>query len=204
MLNKFTIRYSFLALILLLLSVHQTKAQQYVKDILNEKIPVPYQGKLLQAYEYKDNAGLHLLLLSKVKASLGDKVTIYGTCYTQTNGAFAKDWSITDFSATNVLIYYTHTKIVDIDNDGIYETLFVYQLNAYEQAGEWKVMLHYKNQKYAVRVHIPGYATEQLGWDKSTVVMDKTFDTIPPSVKKYVADYWNDVADRNDLSAVLP
>jgi hypothetical protein len=199
LINILKMRYKLILIfIIAMLSLQDSKAQMYVKDILNDKIPVAYTGKLLQAFEYKDNAGLHLFLLSRKKEQY--KVTIYGSCYTQINGSYVKDWGLTDFSDQNLLVYYTHTKIVDIDDDGIYENIFVYQLKPDEQSGDWKVMLHYKNQKYAVRAHIPRFGEEQFGADKSSLISDKSIEALPSSVKKYVMDYWNDVADRNELS----
>jgi hypothetical protein len=198
-------RYKFILLTAMLIScLRESRAQMYVKDITNDKIPVPYTGKALQAYEYQDKAGLHVFILSRKREfKPGLKTTIYGGCYTQTNGAFAKDWSIMDFSDRNLLVYYTHTKVVDIDNDGTYETIFVYQLNPDEQAGDWKVLLHYNNQKYAIRAHVPRFGEEQFGSDKSLLTRDKPIDSLPESVKKYLKDYWNDVADRNELGVTF-
>jgi hypothetical protein len=170
----------------------KSDAQMYVKDIFHEKIPVPYTGKPVDAYEYKDKNGLHIYLVTRTDQEKPEnKVTIVGSAYTLVNGAYVKDWSITDFSGLDVLFKYTYTKIVDIDKDGVYETIFVYELDPNDGEGStWKLMLHYKNQKYALRVHIP-----DLDEDKYTEKFDKAFDTLPPAVKKYVVDYWANIAD---------
>ncbi len=189
-------RFKFILMIFMSVSfLQKTRAQLYVKDILYDKIPVSYTGKAIDAYEYKDNAGLHIYLVTKTKEERpAQKVIITGVCYTQTNGTFIKDWSITDF-AFNILLYNVNTKIVDIDNDGVYETVFVYQLDPDAAPGaDWKVILHHKNQKYVVRAHVAGF-----GMDNGTLALDKLFDTLPLSIKKYAIDYWNDIADRNEL-----
>ena len=182
--------------LLMAFSLQQAKAQQYVKDIYHDKIPVDYPGKLRDAYEFKDAAGLHLYIVSKFEQEKPtNKVNIFGAGYTRVNGAFVKDWSITDFSGLDVVFKYNYTKVIDIDKDGIYETIFVYELDPNDGMGStWKLMLHYKNKKYVLRVHVPSEDD-----DNYNVQLDKTFDALPKSVKKYVIDYWNAIADELDL-----
>lgn len=190
-------RYLFASLLcLLMLCCRQGKSQPYVKEILHSKVPVPYTGKLIDAYEFNDKAGLHLYLVTKIEEDKpAHKVSIFGFGYTQVNGSFVKDWEIRDFSDDDVLLHYPFTRIVDIDKDGIYETVFVYTLDPNDGMGEnWKVMLHYKNKKYVLRVHIP-----ELDEDEYKEVFDKSFDTIPPSIKKYILNLWNAVAKENHL-----
>ncbi len=179
-------RYKFSLIVLIACCALKANAQMYVKDILHDKIPVAYKGNPIDAYEYKDAAGL--------QERPEHRATITGACYTQTNGVFVKDWNITDFSF-NILLYNINTKIVDIDKDGIYETVFVYQLNPNAALGaDWKVILHYKNKKYVVRAHVAGFTM-----NNGSLELDKGFDTLPASAKNYTVDYWNDINDRNEL-----
>jgi hypothetical protein len=171
----------------------QCHAQESVKEILHEKIPVEYTGKPIDAYEFKDAGGLHIYLISKLEDST--RITIFGYGYTLVNGHFILDWKITDCSGDNVLLSYPYTKIVDIDNDGLMESIFVYQLDPNDGMGStYKVMLHYKNKKYVLRVHIP-----QLDEDEYIETYDKSFDTLPRSIKKYIAAYWNNVAKHEHI-----
>jgi len=181
---------------LAIFSVQESRAQNYVKEILHDKIPVQYTGKPIDAYEYKDKAGSHIYLVSKTEEDKPvHKVSIFGAAYTRVNGTFVKDWEIKDFSNDDVLLHYTFTRIIDIDKDGTDETLFVYELDPNNGLGSnWKVMVHYKNKKYVLRVHIP-----ELDSDEYKEVYDKSFDTIPPSIKKYVTAMWNAVAKENKL-----
>ncbi|MCR8558482.1 hypothetical protein KXD93_12570 [Mucilaginibacter sp. BJC16-A38] len=187
-------RYKFTILLFLaLLSSQLSKAQTYVKEILHDKVPVAFTGKLIDAYEFKDAAGLHLYILTKTEET--SKVSIFGFGYTQHNGVFVKDWEIRDFSDLGILLRYTYTKIIDIDKDGLLESIFVYQLDPDRGDGStWKMMVHYKNVKYVFRVHVP-----ELDEDEYSVKWDKSFETLPKSVRKYLIDYWNMVADKEDL-----
>lgn len=183
-------------LFLLLISVIfglQSHAQSYVKEILHQQIPVEYTGKPIDAFEFRDAGGTHIYLVSKVTDSI--KITIYGYGYTLVSGKYLLDWKIMDFSGDDVLLHYPYTKIVDIDKDGLMESVFVYEVDPNNGMGStYKVMLHYKNKKYALRVHIP-----QLDDDEYKEAYDKSFSTLPPVVKKYIAAYWNNVAKHEHL-----
>jgi len=173
-----------------------SRAQMYVKNILHDKIPVAYTGKVIDAYEYQDKAGLHIYLVTKIQQDKPlYKVSIFGFAYTSVNGVFVKDWEIKDFSDDDVLLYYEHTKIEDADKDGIYETVFVYELDPNMGDGSnWKVMIHYKNTKAVLRAHIP-----ELDSDSYTETMDKSFDSMPASIKKFTKSVWDGVAKERHL-----
>jgi hypothetical protein len=146
--------YKFILFILLVMCGLQSRAQNYVKEILHQNIPVEYTGKPIDAYEFKDAGGVHIYLVSKVEDTT--RITIFGYGYTKVNDKFVLDWKITDFSGDNVLLCYPYTKIADIGKDGLMESVFVYQVDPNDGMGStFKVMLHYKNKKYVLRVHIP-------------------------------------------------
>ncbi len=183
----------FILFILLMMCGLQSRAQNYVKEILHQKIPVEYTGKPIDAYEFKDAGGVHIYLVTKVEDTT--RITIFGYGYTKVNDKFVLDWKITDFSGDNVLLYYPYTKITDIDKDGLMESVFVYQVDPNDGMGStFKVMLHYKNKKYVLRVHIP-----ELDEDEYVETYDKSFNTLPPVIKKYIASYWNNVARHEHL-----
>mgnify|MGYP001549725567 CR=1 FL=1 len=183
------------ALFLTVLAVNRSNAQMYVKVIrandtvpVNGVIPLKYEGKVEECYEYKDAAGLHLFLAT----STADGKNFFGTCYSQVNGTYVQDWQIKDYSSESVDMADDYTKIVDIDHDGIYENIFIYTYwtakNKFVGA-TWKLMLHYKNKKYAVRAYEPDSDD-----DEPDLTMDKSFDELPKAVKAYVRHYWDALA----------
>jgi hypothetical protein len=185
----------------LVLTLQQAGAQMYIKVLqandtvpVKGTIPVKFEGKVQECYEYKDAAGLHLFLAT---ATVGGK-NFLATAYTLVNGTYVQDWQIKDYSSLEVGMADDYTKIVDIDKDGIYETIIVYQYpteNNKYNGTTWKMLLHYKNKKYAVRGH-----QKDSDYDHPEVTMDKSFDTLPKSVKDYVIRYWNKLA--NDQGAM--
>ena len=195
-------KFLFALAFLLALLAQQSKAQLYVKTIrandtvpIAGTIPVKYEGKVEECYEYKDAAGLHLFLATSTSSGK----YFLGTCYTQVNGNYVQDWQIKDYSSLEVAMADDYTKIVDIDGDGIYETIIIYEYpteNNKYGGTTWKLLLHYKNQKYAIRAH-----QKDSDYDEEDLTMDKSFDTLPKSVKIYVMRYWNKLAkDQNAMS----
>lgn len=192
-------RIKFISFILLLgFTSINCIAQNFVKEIRLQKIPVAYQGEVIDAYQFKDNGGEYIYLVSKVKV-VSDKsqatTTLFGYKYMRaSNGLFAKQWELKD-AADDILLYYKKTKITDIDKDGNNETIFVYQMNP--DAGEgsdWRLVLDYKGKKYLLKAHIP-----VLDSDKYSMVTDKGFDTVPADIKKFAVSYWNSMAKELNL-----
>jgi len=195
-------RYEFVVLFCLTcLSLQKVAGQMYVKTIqandtvpAKAPIPVKYEGAVQECYEYKDAAGLHLLLAT----ATGGGKNFLCTVYTQVNGNYVQDWQIKDYSGLEVGMADDYTKIVDIDKDGIYESIIVYQYpteNNKYGGTTWKLLLHYKNKKYAIRAH-----QKDSDYDDSGTTMDESFNTLPKSVKKYVVQYWNKLAtDQNAM-----
>ena len=99
-------------------------------------------------------------------------------------------WEIND-NGYEVLLHFKYTKIIDIDKDGIAETLFCYEVDE----TSWKIMLHYKDKKYAVRSYIP-----QLDYDKYKCQFDDGFNTISPTIKNYVKNYWSEIINKEGLN----
>jgi hypothetical protein len=151
-------------------------------------IPVKYEGVVQECYEYKDALGLHLFLAT----ATGGGKNFFCSAYTLVNGNYVQDWQIKDYSSLAVAMADDYTKIVDIDKDGIYESIFIYEYpveNNKYGGTTWKLMLHYKNKKYAIRAHEP-----DSDYDEPDLTMDKSFDTLPKAVKAYVTRYWDDLA----------
>jgi hypothetical protein len=175
----------------------QSYAQMYVKiiqanDTVPAKAPIPvkFEGKVQECYEYKDAAGQHLLLATVT----GEGKNFFCTAYTMANGAYTQDWQIKDFAESEIGMADDYSKFVDIDKDGIYETIIVYTYWTEKPkqkfvGATWKLLLNYKNKKYAVRAYEP-----DSDYDEPELKMDKSFDELPKAVKAYVTRYWDKLA----------
>jgi len=182
---------------LVVFSVQHVCAQRYVKKISADKIPVPYAGTVLEAYEYKDVAGLHYYIATDVRTDKMD--SLFVRCYTKTDTGFRKDWQIRDFSAYGIT-YETLLKITDINNDGVYETVFAYRVEGdvlNHGTLTIKLLLHYKNQKYAIRNFT------YYGSDENKLEMDQSFNAIPKQVKAFAINMWNKEVAAGDLVKLI-
>jgi hypothetical protein len=169
----------------------QVDAQMSVQNIAHDKIPVNYKGELDDAYKIEDKGGVHIFVASHMQA--GNVDSLFVKYFTQSSNNWKEDWQIKDFSNKVAASLYTVTKFADIDGNGVFETLFAYEVAEDFAPGSImtrKVMLFYKDRKYAIRGQFHEGAD-----DSGTVVMDKDFDTIPFAVKKYTIGYWNELSD---------
>ena len=172
--------------------LQRATAQTSVQNISHLTITVTYKGFVEDAYEIYDAAGLHIFVASKEKKGQTD--SLFVKYFTKVNNAWRLDWQIKDFSVGAAVNVFTVTKFADIDGDGVFETLFAYEVGGGDMtAGNIvtrKAMLFYKNKKYAIR------GSFKVGNDdKGDVTMDKDFDTIPTPVKKYAIGFWNAMSD---------
>jgi hypothetical protein len=196
--QSFAMRLKLIVFICLaILSVRETSAQMYVKQITADKLPMPYTGQVLEAREFRDALGLHYYVATDVKSDKMD--SLFVRCYTKTGEGYVQDWQIRDFSPYGIT-YETWLKITDVNKDGIYETAFAYRVEGdvlNHGMLTIKLMLHYKNIKYAIR-NVAHY-----GSDDDQVTMDKSFDTLPKSVKAFAINMWNNEISKGDMVKLI-
>lgn len=167
-----------------------------ISDITNKNIDCGYKGKVEKAYEIWDKQGVHLFFLTKEeKGTFGEAdyvSNIYVYKKTNDHGGYIDRWEVKEFNPnglTSVDFNLDKTKIVDIDKDGIAETIFLYHISPDGlDPIILKMICHYKNKKYVISGEIP-----QMEGGSYTKNMDKSFDNLPDNVRKYISDYWNEI-----------
>jgi hypothetical protein len=140
-----------------------------------------------------DITGKHVVIFSKIEdKSIGERgyrSEIYAYKYTYMNGEYIKQWEIKEFNPSILVTvnFLGRPEVLDIDKDGIAETIFMYEVapDGLDPITV-KLMLHYKNKKYAIRGEVP-----QQSSDKSRMKIDPSFDLLPAPVKSYAIEYWN-------------
>ena len=169
-------------------------AQHSYRELNYDSIPVPFTGKLIDAYQMKDKAGDHIFLVTKTENPQKDSTILYGYKFTKNKGRYVRKWLITD-AGSQVLLYFKYTRIIDLDKDGIYETVFVYQLNPdLAEGSEWRVMIHSKDKKFVLRAHVP-----EMDYDRYKVTFDKAYQHAPLSIRNFAGTYWNKIAKEQQL-----
>ena len=168
-------------------------AQVSFKELSVSKDLPDYVGNAIKAYEIVDKGGHWVLVFSKLETGKigenGYQSEFHAYKYLEDHGGYLLKWEIKDFGPNPLCSPYFDPKnlaIADIDKDGSAETVFLYQVGCDGLDPDvTKLMLHYKNKKYAIRGEVPQEGGQPV---KKT---DKSFDTLPPAVKKYASDFWD-------------
>lgn len=168
-------------------------AQVSFKELPISKDLPDYVGNAIKAYEIVDKSGHYVMVFSKLETGkIGENGYLSefrAYKYIEDHGGYLLKWEIKDFGGNALCSPYFDPKnlsVVDIDKDGLAETMFLYQIACDGLDPDvTKLLLHYKNKKYAIRGEVP----KEDG--KVVKNMDKSFDTLPPAVKKYASDFWD-------------
>lgn len=164
-----------------------------VKEIKVLPKELTYKGKLIDAKEFNDAEGKHIAILSRLEdktfGQKGYKTEIYAYKYTISDGKYEKNWEIKDFNPSFLMTADIVEKldVLDIDKDGLAETVFMYEISPDGlDPITLKLMLHYKNKKYAIRGEIP-----QQESDIYKQKIDPAFDELPREVRAYAIKRWD-------------
>ena len=179
--------------LLTMLSMTSAFAEITIKRLKDVPQNIQYKGKPVDVREINDSEGRHVVVLSKVEdktmGEQGYQSEIFAYKYTYINGEYKKNWEIKEFnpSALVTVDFLDQLQIADIDKDGIAETVFVYEIapDGLDPI-TLKLMLHYKDSKYAIRGEIP-----QQDSDEYRKKVDPSFDHLPASVKTYALKFWD-------------
>jgi len=146
---------------------------------------------------WKDKAGLHYLGIDHIKTgNSGEKgyssrITAYS--FIVVDKKFSREiWRIRDF-APNPLSsvgYLSQTlEIVDIDNDSIAETCFLYAIFS-DCCDAWvtKLILHKNGEKLAIRGRVPIHEDDLSSYQK---VFDPSFERYDVRLKAFASEKWD-------------
>ena len=174
----------------------------YASQIITVKfnsteIPVKLmvKGKVVESLKWQDKTGTHFIIITEDSSneycSKGYKSALYARQYTRSD-SFSVNWSIQDFGTNDCeKAHYLDSSllIIDIDNDSIAETRFIYEL-AHDCCDPVvvKYMLHYKENKVAIRGKVPMSEESKKDYQKN---MDPLFEKYPKSIKSFASKDWD-------------
>lgn len=153
------------------------------------------KGKIVKTAKWHDKSGIHYIIISEYNnkeiCTKGFKSEFYARQFTKKD-SFVVDWKIQDFSTNQCeKIYYLDTSfaVFDIDNDGIAETRFFYEFghDCCDPLAV-KYMLHYNNNKLAIRGKIPMTEESKNDYIKK---IDKAYDKYPEVIKEFAIKDWD-------------
>lgn len=176
---------------------------------LKQKLNIAFP--IFKAYHFTDKSGsFYLLLTERIKQKedvTNQNDSIAAFCIKKSNDDFTLLWQMKDFrllktssgTAENAIWFWSkYIYLQDINGDGFIEPLLVYGtsgINGIED-GRIKILLYYKNTKYAIR-HQNGV----LDFERNTQV-DAAFYQLPQLVQNFVLDVMQQMTENNH--AIFP
>lgn len=185
-----TFIYSLAAFALALTGMH-TGAYQQLTVLKPNEVDLGYTGKLIKAYECWDKEGVHLYVASGLQTrKFGDSgfhTELHFYKATNDHGGLINRWEARDMGEGLVEASFRQFLVKDVDGDSISEAFISYELNGDGLDPDTrKVLVFYKNKKYAIRGRIAKQEEDQ-----TTRSTDFDFDTLPVAVRKQALQMWD-------------
>lgn len=158
-----------------------------------------YEGELIDGAKWIDNNGDNVLIVSgkAIRRGNSDVSTqqIFGYHYATKNGRTNLLWKIQDAAENKCgggKILASPVYVQDINDDGVAETMFVYNAagNCDRAApAVYKLMLHSGAQKFAIRgTNAIKNGNAITGGEK---IFDPAFDRAPAEFKSAASEFWD-------------
>jgi len=192
-----------IVLIVLILSILFTLSctennSHYIEYLPSTQIPKEIlkqcTGSIVDTVIWKDRNGTFVFFAcEREKGRIG--VNLISELFVnlfQINGSITRLWKIYDFAddgLTSVGFIKDSRKVIDIDNDGTNETIFMYAIcsDGLEPI-KIKLMLHNHYQKYAIRGEIP---KDENYLDTYRKNIDPNFYKCDKRILTFALEYWD-------------
>ncbi|TGN11061.1 M949_RS01915 family surface polysaccharide biosynthesis protein [Leptospira ilyithenensis] len=197
---------SLLAILILGFSIHSEGILLTTKVAANQ-LPknITYSGKLIEARNWKDSQGEHLLLLTETGVVPSPKgmdesardAELFAFHYLGTKGSFQQTWKIYDFiKDCPVDLEANFLKdefiVTDLNKDQISEVWLTYVTSCRGDVSPstMKVIMYESGKKFAMRGRTRVKVSE-TDWDGGDFIFDKAFGDGPASFRNFGADLWH-------------
>ncbi|MGC4062090.1 MAG: hypothetical protein QM749_15075 [Aquabacterium sp.] len=157
---------------------------------VNDRLNVPLEGEISQAWACKDTVGEHIVLATRQMAPEPVQGTqIQFSKFTKSASGWKRDWQARDFLLDSGSRISTSEIILlkDVDGDGLAEVFIAYSLPG--RTGEpdtGKLLVYYKDHKYAIRGAIARTAN-----DFGSRKMDAGFQALPAQIQAQALQLWD-------------
>ncbi len=173
-----------------------------VKEVSKLPDNVKYEGKIVAGCKWEDKNGANVILVTempeKTTTKSGDEFkskTLYGYHFIIGNEN-KQLWKIQDFVNDcqldmNLSYIAKSLSLTDLDNNGIAETTFLYQMSCKGDVSpdDMKLMMHEGDKKYALRGSMKLKMEGETYGGEMTV--DASFKSAPKEFLEYAKKQWN-------------
>lgn len=158
---------------------------------LPDKLDLPKSSQITQAWSCKDRLGEQLVVATHSTSAPGDIAStteLTFAKYRQTPTGWKKDWQARDFLTTAPTAMQPELILLgDYDGDGQVDVFLAYALPGQPaQPDEGKLLVFYKDQKYAIRGAVAHTPTD-FGSRKTSA----NFLTLPPAIQERAFRLWD-------------
>jgi hypothetical protein len=168
---------------------------------------MPYRGEIKKTARWRDNNGINTLILSGVYAStLLNKAEFFAYNYVEKNSRVKLLWQVKDeimgdcdsdiYLAPNTL------EVLDINQDGIAESVFMYILsdNCDATPVKTKLMMHSGEKELIIRGLTRVFLLPIPEVEAESKKIDPAFKTVDPLIKAYASQKWDEYVRKETLA----
>ncbi|MDX2248745.1 MAG: hypothetical protein SF052_18305 [Bacteroidia bacterium] len=160
-------------------------------------LETPFQGELRISASWTDKNGSNTLIISGKDAVNDENAELFAYLYVTQAGKTEKLWQITDFvngpCDRDIYLVPNSLEIVDLDEDGIAENLFMYILadNCDASPVSTKLMMHSGETKLVIRGLTKTFLLPTPEVMAEAKKPDPAFDLAKPIFKVYASGKWD-------------
>jgi hypothetical protein len=162
---------------------------------------IKYKGRYIDALKWSDKNGVNYLVVSEIKqgeyGKNGYSDILLGCCFVENGSDIKKLWVIQEGSDIVSEMEYIKgsLKAVDIDNDGIYENVFLYQKSGDGASPiPLKLILHSGSNKYAIRgEYCPD---KEVCGSYNKMNLGSEFNNVSNQFKNFAVTEWNKTIEK--------
>lgn len=157
----------------------------------------PYLGELRNSASWTDKNGFNTLIISGKDAVNEENAELFAYVYVEKDGETKKLWQINDFvngpCDRDIYPVPNSLEIVDLDEDGVAENLFMYILadNCDASPVSTKLMMHSGETKLVIRGLTKTFLYPVPEVMAEAKKIDPAFDTANPIFKVYASGKWD-------------
>ena len=179
------------------LAFDQVKDIQFNVEV--DRIAMPYQGDLKKSVSWEDKNGSNTLIISSLDADdKRVKAEIFAYNYVSKNGKVQNLWQINDFVTgecdRDIYLIPNTLEVLDIDQDGIAENVFMYILadNCDATPVKTKLMMHSGKEKLMIRGLTKVFLLPIPEVEAEAKKIDPAFNKVDPLLKAYASGKWDE------------
>lgn len=168
-----------------------------------DRIKTPWRGDMINSAVWDDKNGRNTLIISGLEADVeSERAELFAYLYVEKSGQTEKLWQINDFVTgqcdRDIYPIPGSLEIMDLNEDGVAENLFMYILadNCDATPVNTKLMMHSGEEKLVIRGLTKVFLLPTPEVTAEAKIFDPAFDQTRPIFKAYASKKWDDYVEK--------